>query len=65
MTDTQDFLFKKLLEYYRSTERLEYKNKLLQSTIDQLQKELAAKKQNLKEPTRGKGRPRKVVTNEQ
>ena len=65
MTDTQDFLFKKLIEYYRSTERLEYKNKLLQSTIDQLQKELAAKKQNIKEPTRGRGRPRKVVTNEQ
>jgi hypothetical protein len=65
MTDTQDFLFKKLIEYYRSTERLEYKNKLLQSTIDQLQKELAAKKQKLKEPTRGRGRPRKVVTNEQ
>jgi len=65
MTDTQDFLFKKLLEYYRSIERLEYKNKLLQSTIDQLQKELAAKKQKLKEPTRGRGRPRKVVTNEQ
>jgi len=65
MTDTQDFLFKKLIEYYRSTERLEYKTKLLQSTIDQLQKELAAKKQNIKEPTRGRGRPRKVVTNEQ
>ena len=61
MTDTQDFLLKKLLEYYRSSERLAHTNKLLQSTIDQLQKELAAKKQNIKEPTRGRGRPRKVA----
>lgn len=62
MTDTSDFLLKKLLEFYRETQKLEYKNKILQSTIDSLHKELALKKQKLQQPPvkRGRGRPRKV-----